>query len=233
VPCFARALSLSLTWRDSVDPPTGMPSPVRYFISCPATIFFDWWEPINNEFWIAPWYAVCLLLGLVIASENWRFAVSGVAAAAVTLGALNGPFGVYPRLDTRSDYWLVRQQPLARIAGRDDLIVEAEFMAENYIEYLSEARVFRVDYRGATPATLAQSLKETLDSFPQTRSVYVTDLITETNSASNPLHIVMPNADIIASFFKMLPPPTEWITVDGRRLARYDAATLRANLDGT
>jgi hypothetical protein len=196
----------------------------------PATIFFDWWEPINNEFWIAPWYAVCLLLGLVIAGETWRYAVSGVAAAAVMLAALNGLFGVYPRLDAQSDYWLVRQQPLARIAGRDDLIVETGFMAENYIEYLSEAHVFRADFRGATPATLVQSLKETLDSFPQTRSVYVTDLITDTTTASNPLHIVMPNADIIESFFKMLPRPAEWLTIDGRRLARYDAPTLRASL---
>jgi hypothetical protein len=200
------------------------------FYLVPATIFFDWWEPTNNEFWIAPWYAVALLLGITISSENWRYAVPGVATAAVILIALNGLFGVYPRLDAKSDYWLVRQQPLAHIATRNDLIVENGYMAENYIEYLSAAHVFRVDYRGATPEKLVQSLGETLKSLPGTKSVYVTDLVTDTSATSNPLHIDISNGDTIERFFKALPPPTEWLTIDGRRVARYDPQMLQKYL---
>jgi hypothetical protein len=91
----------------------------------------------------------------------------------------------------------------------------------------SEAHVFRTDNRGATPDTLIQSLEETLESLPATKSVYVTDLVTETTAASNPLHITISNGDTIERFFKALPPPTEWIGIDGRRIARYDAPMLR------
>jgi hypothetical protein len=200
------------------------------FYLVPATIFFDWWEPINNEFWISPWYAVTLFVGIAIASKDWRFAAPGVATAAVVLAVLNGLFGVYPRLDARADYWLMRQQPLARIATRDDLIVENGFMAENYVEYLSEAHVIRADSRGATPETIVQSLKEALDSMPNPGSVYLTDLVTDTTSTSNPLHIAISNGETIERFVNELPPPTEWISIDGRRLARYDAQMLRAYL---
>jgi hypothetical protein len=199
----------------------------------PATIFFDWWEPINNEFWIVPCYALALVLGLAIASANWRFAVPGVAIAAAILTLLNGVFGVYPRLDARSDYWIARQQPLARILTRNDMIVENGFLAGNYIAYLSDARLFRTDYYSASPQLLRLSFKHALDAAPTIRSVYVTDLVTDTTATSNPLHVRLPNGGILEQFFQSLPPPNAWISVDGRRLGRYDAVSLRAHLSRT
>ena len=196
----------------------------------PAAIFFDWWEPTNNEFWMAPWYAVVLLLGITIASKDWQNAVLGVTACAVILATCNGLLGIYPRLDAHSDYWLARQEPIARIAHRDDLIVENGFMAGNYMEFLSNARLFRADSRGGSAAALVQALREDLDSYPDTRSVYVTDLVTDTTTLWNPLHTSRWNDETIERFFKDLPTPTEWISVDGRRLARYDAPSLRAYL---
>ena len=196
----------------------------------PAAVFFDWWEPTNNEFWIAPWYAVVLLLGIMVGSREWPKAAAVVAFCSVILVLFNGLFGIYPRLDARSDYWLARQQAVARLANRDDLIVENGYMAGNYMEFVSDARVFRADFP-TTLEMLQQAFKDTLDAYPATRSVYMTDLVTDTTVRSNPLNATRSNDEIIELFFKGLPPPKEWLTVDGRRLARYDAASLRAYLN--
>lgn len=196
----------------------------------PAMIFFDWWEPINNEFWIAPWYAVVLLIGITIAGKDWRLAAKGVAVCAIILITFNGLLGVYPRLDRHSDYWLARQEPIARMAHHDDLIAENGFMAASYMEFIGPAKVFRVDFHAQSVAALKRALRDKLDALPGTGSVFFTDLVTGTAFPVNPPQVRAPNDDIIAHFFESLPLPIEWLVVDGRRLARYDVASLRMHL---
>jgi hypothetical protein len=206
-----------------------------YAIACvlcyvvPATIFFAWWEPTNNEFWIAPWYAVVLLLGIILAGRDWRYTTLCVTASAVLLIACNGILGVYPRLDPKSDYWLARQEPIARIAHSGDLIVENGFMAANYLEFLSDARVFRVDGADHTQSALEQALRYDLDAHPDTKSVYLTDLVTDATARSK-LRAPTPEDTVLERFSKDLPPPAEWIVINGSRLARYDAPRLHAYL---
>jgi hypothetical protein len=206
-----------------------------YAIACvlcyvvPATIFFAWWEPTNNEFWIAPWYGVVLLLGITVAGKDWRYATLGVTATAVILIACNGILGVYPRLDPKSDYWLARQEPIVRIAHFGDLIVENGFLAANYLEFLGDARVFRVDVFDHTQSALEQGLLNDLDAHPDTKSVYLTDLVTDATARSS-LRSLQPNDDVLEQFSKDLPPSGEWIEISGSRLTRYDAQRLHAYL---
>jgi len=206
-----------------------------YAIACvlcylvPATIFFTWWEPTNNEFWIAPWYGVVLLLGIAVAGKDWRYTTLGVTASAVILIVCNGMLGVYPRLDAKSDYWQARQGPIARIVHFGDLIVENGFLAANYLEFLGDARVFRVDVFDHTQPALEQGLRHDLDAHPDTKSVYLTDLVTDPTARSK-LRGPMPEDGVLERFSKDLPPPAEWIVIDGSRLARYDAPRLHAYL---
>ncbi|WFU18778.1 hypothetical protein [Bradyrhizobium sp. CB3481] len=195
----------------------------------PAAVFFDWWEPINNEFWIAPWYAAVLLFGIVISGKDWRFAAKGVAVCAIALISFNGLLGVIPRLDKHSDYWLARQEPIARAAQRDDLIVENGFMAASYMEFIGPAKVFRIDFYAQNQATLKRLLLDKLVALPGTRSVFLTDLVTG-SAGAKPVDGPKPNESVIAHFVESLPPPAEWTIIDGRRLARYDAARLRTHL---
>lgn len=194
----------------------------------PAVAFFTWWEPTNNEFWIAPWYGGVLLIGIGSASSRWKHAVTAVAASAVILTIHNGLLGILPRLEAQSDYWLVRQESIARLAQANDLVVEYGYMPPYYLELLSTARVFDVNRHGVLAREMLLSLGEELDARPETRSVFVTDMVMNSTSG---LSGFSPARDaVVGEFSRSLPPPAEWFAVEGGKLARFEAAALRGTL---
>ncbi len=190
----------------------------------PAFIFFAWWEPQNNEFWISPWYGIVIIIGLILTTSVSRFLIFLVSLSAVFLVVCNGLFGVLPRLSPESDYWQVRQGALARHAGRCDLVLEFGYLPVNYLMFMSEARIFPIEAGGETEAIILQSLRNELELNKSTKAVYVTDLVWNATSVTSPYPAA--KSQIVERFSQRLPAPDEWIEMGGRRIAKYDASTL-------
>ncbi|MGX4770510.1 hypothetical protein ACWAUC_12005 [Bradyrhizobium guangdongense] len=212
----------------------GPDSRILHAVACalcylvPASVFFFWWEPTNNEFWIAPWYVLVLIIGLLLSnSARERSLVPFIGACAVILILFNGLLGVLPRLDPANDYWLVRQSALVRVLQPGDLVIENGFLASNYLEFLGAPRVFRVDFFAEKSNGIGKRLDLELKQRPVAGSIYVTDLVTDAAAQYE-----MEASDVqlrnVAAFFADLPAPAKWLSVGGHKVAQYKESNLRS-----
>src|SRR3712207_1781086 len=76
----------------------------------PYVVFFIWWEPLNIEFWIAPWVPLAILLALTFSawerSVQHRYLPSAVVVVLVgSLFTVNILGSVWPQHDPGDDYW--------------------------------------------------------------------------------------------------------------------------------
>ncbi|WP_271605840.1 hypothetical protein [Bradyrhizobium sp. CCBAU 11434] len=192
----------------------------------PAFIFFCWWEPTNNEFWIAPWYGLALVIGLLLSGAAWeRSFVLFVGTCAGILILFNGLLGVWPRLNPANDYWLVRQSALVRMLQPEDLVIENGFLASDYLEFLGAPRVFRVDFFAEKNNGIGKQLDLELKQRPVAGSIYVTDLVTDA-AAQYEMEASDVHLRNVAAFFADLPAPAQWLSAGGHKVAQYKGANL-------
>jgi hypothetical protein len=194
----------------------------------PTVAFVIWWEPQNNEFWIAPAYGLVLLVALSLSRSLSRFDLWVMAAITVLIGAGNWISAIAPRLRRDSDYWYKEQAAVVNTTPERALVAEFGYMAAHYLEFYGKSAVFPVHFGGQNVRELRAALAGALNSRPEVVTVVVTDRVFRADSL--PTGFVKARRKLAEDFARSLPEPASWVTVGERRLARYDAGDLRRAL---
>jgi hypothetical protein len=196
----------------------------------PAIVFFSWWEPSNNEFWISPWYAICMVSGFVLAnsSSDHLYLIAGLSG--LVLCIVNGFFGVYPRLNPKNDYWLETEKAVSNQAKNGDLILEYTYMAVSYAHYLSNAKVVELPTYiiCQNPKELSNAMNDYLEKNKIHGYIYLGPIATEVGYSKISLYPNLTHCDQqVSLFIGRLYPLTELIDVGGKKIPRLTAASFQ------
>jgi hypothetical protein len=114
----------------------------------PAVAFAFWWEPVNPEFWMAPWVPALILLALPLtaltAKRDRTIGAIAVGALLASLFVLNLGGSIVPQLSEENDYWRERVLWYEENATSDDLIITNGHIQTYYMRYFTRATVLDI-----------------------------------------------------------------------------------------
>jgi hypothetical protein len=102
------------------------------------------WEAVNREFWIHVLVATAVLVAARLRASPGPVPERVGLLAVVLLGIVNFTSAILPFSERSNDFWWRETAEVVRQLDRDDVVVvECPWLCARYIEFFSEARVYR------------------------------------------------------------------------------------------